>query len=216
VRISNPPSNPELLEEIGRRFAADKYDFRKLVASICRSRTYQLEVRSNESNGRDERNFAKGSIRRLRAEVLLDVINQLTDSPEKFSGHKLGSRAVEIVDGRSSTYFLTTFGRATRGSVCSCEVSIDPNLSQALHLLNGSTVNNKVSRAQWLQEMIKAKKSPDEVVTEIYWRALSRPPSDAERAKLKEFFSDDPKELTNAYYDIFWAVMNSKEFMFNH
>lgn len=216
VRISNPPSNPELLEELGKRFAADKYDFRKLVADICKSRTYQLAVKSNASNARDERNFAKAYVRRLRAEVLLDAINQITDAPEKYTGLKLGSRAVEIVDGRSSTYFLTTFGRATRGSVCSCEVSIDPNLSQALHLLNGSTVNNKVSRAKWLQEMIKAKKSPDEIVTEIYWRALSRPPTDTERKKLKEFYSEDPKEMTNAYYDIFWAVLNSKEFIFNH
>ncbi|MBL6766211.1 MAG: DUF1553 domain-containing protein [Verrucomicrobiae bacterium] len=123
---------------------------------------------------------------------------------------------MEIVDGGSSTYFLTTFGRATRGSVCSCEVSIDPNLSQALHLLNGSTVNSKVSRAKWLQDMIKAKRAPDEVVTEIYWRALGRAPTDAERAKLKEFYSEDPKEMTDGYYDIFWAVLNSKEFIFNH
>jgi hypothetical protein len=216
VRISNPPSNPELLEELGKQFAASDYNFRKLVADICKSRTYQLAAKSNASNADDERNFSKGYIRRLRAEVLLDTINQITDSPEKFTGLQLGSRAVEIVDGGSSTYFLTTFGRATRGSVCSCEVSVDPNLSQALHLLNGSTVNTKVSRATWLQEMIKAKKSPDEIVTEIYWRALSRPPSDAERKKLKEFYAEDPKEMTNAYYDIFWAVLNSKEFFFNH
>lgn len=216
VRISNPPSNPELLEELGRRFEAANYDFRKLVADICKSRTYQLATQSNASNEQDDRNFSKAYVRRLRAEVLLDAINQITDAPEKFSGLQPGSRAVEIVDGGSSTYFLTTFGRATRGSVCSCEVSIDPNLSQALHLLNGSTVNSKVSRAKWLQDMIKAKRAPDEVVTEIYWRALGRAPTDAERAKLKEFYSEDPKEMTDGYYDIFWAVLNSKEFIFNH
>ncbi|MBG89009.1 MAG: cell surface protein [Verrucomicrobiales bacterium] len=215
VRISNPPSNPELLAELGKRFSDSKYNFRELVANICKSRTYQLAAVSNESNQLDTRNFSKGYIRRIRAEVLLDVINQVTDAPDKFSGIPLGSRSVEIVDGRTSNYFLTTFGRSTRGSVCSCEVSIDPNLSQALHLLNGSTVNGKLSRAPWLQDLIKKKAQPEDVVNEIYWRCLSRSATDREMAKLKEFFTD-PKEYTNSYYDIFWAVLNSKEFFFNH
>ena len=215
VRISNPPSNPELLETLGKNFEKYGYDLRKLVADICKSRTYQLAAQSNESNKSDTRNFAKSYVRRLRAEVLLDVINTITDAPDKYTGIPLGSRAVEIVDGNTSTYFLTAFGRSKRGSVCSCEVTVDPNLSQALHLLNGSTVNSKVARAKWLQDMIKAKANPTDVVNEIYWRCLGRPASDSEQAKLKEFFAD-PKEYVNSYYDIFWAVMNSKEFFFNH
>lgn len=215
VRISNPPSNPELLETLGRNFESYGYDLRKLIADICKSRAYQLAAQSNESNKSDTRNFAKSYVRRLRAEVLLDVINKVTDSPDKYSGIPLGSRAVEIVDGNTSTYFLTAFGRSKRGSVCSCEVTVDPNLSQALHLLNGSTVNSKVARAKWLQAMIKNKAKPEEVVNEIYWRCLSRPANEKELAKLKEFFTD-PKEYVNSYYDIFWAVMNSKEFFFNH
>jgi hypothetical protein len=201
--------------ELGKKFEGYKYDLRKLVADICKSRTYQLAAKSNASNADDTRNFAKGYVRRLRAEVLLDVINNVTDAPDKYTGIPLGSRAVEIVDGNTSTYFLTAFGRSKRGSVCSCEVTVDPNLSQALHLLNGTTVNTKVSRAKWLQEMIKAKAKPADVVNEIYWRCLSRPANKGEMAKLQEFFKD-PKELTNSYYDIFWAVMNSKEFFFNH
>lgn len=215
VRISNPPSNPELLEKLGKNFEAYGYDLRKLIADICKSRTYQLAAKSNPSNEADTRNFAKSYVRRLRAEILLDVINGVTDAPDKYTGIPLGSRAVEIVDGNTSTYFLTAFGRSKRGSVCSCEVTVDPNLSQALHLLNGSTVNTKVARAKWLQEMIKAKAKPADVVNEIYWRCLSRPANKEEQAKLKEFFTD-PKEYTNSYYDIFWAVMNSKEFFFNH
>lgn len=215
VRISNPPVNPELLEELGKRFEGYHYDLRKLVADICKSRTYQLAVQSNESNAGDTRNFAKAYVRRLRAEVLLDLINSVTDSPDKYSGIPLGSRAVEIVDGNTSTYFLTTFGRSKRGSVCSCEVTVDPNLSQALHLLNGTTVNTKVSRAKWLQKLIKDKAKPEDVVNEIYWRCLSRPATNKELSKLQEFL-EDPKELSNSYYDIFWAVMNSKEFFFNH
>ena len=215
VRISNPPSNPELLETLGRKFEGYEYDLRKLIADICKSRTYQLAAKSNASNEADTRNFAKSYVRRLRAEILLDVINGITDAPDKYTGIPLGSRAVEIVDGNTSTYFLTAFGRSKRGSVCSCEVTVDPNLSQALHLLNGSTVNSKVARAKWLQDMIKAKAKPEEVVNEIYWRCLSRPANRQELSKLKEFFTD-PKEYVNSYYDIFWAVLNSKEFIFNH
>jgi len=215
VRISNPPSNPELLEKLGKNFETYGYDLRKIIADICKSRTYQLAAKSNPSNEADTRNFAKSYVRRLRAEILLDVINGVTDAPDKYTGIPLGARAVEIVDGNTSTYFLTAFGRSKRGSVCSCEVTVDPNLSQALHLLNGSTVNTKVARAKWLQEMIKAKARPADVVNEIYWRCLSRPANAQEQAKLKEFFTD-PKEYTNSYYDIFWAVMNSKEFFFNH
>ena len=155
VRISNPPSNPELLDELGKRFTDSNYNFKKLVRDICASRTYQLTPKSNELNAEDTRNFAKGTIRRLRAEVLLDVIHQVTVTKEKFRGLPDGSRAVEIVDGRTTSYFLTTFGRADRGTVCSCEVKMEPNLSQALHLLNGDTVNDKIRSGGLVAAMTK-------------------------------------------------------------
>ena len=119
VRISNPPSNPELLEELGQRFAKSGYDFKQLVRDICNSRTYQRSVQSNESNKEDTRNFAKASIRRIRAEILLDVISQVTNTQNKFRGLPSGASAVEIVDGRTSTFFLTTFGRASRDTAVS-------------------------------------------------------------------------------------------------
>ncbi|MFM7783621.1 MAG: DUF1549 domain-containing protein, partial [Gammaproteobacteria bacterium] len=125
VRISNPPVNKELLEELSRRFVDYKYDFKKLVRDICASRTYQLTPKSNALNAEDTRNFAKGSIRRLRAEVLLDAITQVTQTKNKFRGLPDGARAVEIVDGRTTTYFLTTFGRASRDTVCACEVKME-------------------------------------------------------------------------------------------
>ena len=215
VRISNPPSNPELLEELGKRFAASGYNFKKLVRDICNSRAYQRSVQSTDSNKDDTRNFAKSRIRRVRAEVLLDIISQVTDTKNKFRGLPLGSSAVEIVDGGTSTFFLTTFGRATRTTVCSCEVALEPNLSQALHLLNGDTVNNKCNQGGVVRRLIQAGKTPSEILNDLYMRCLARKPTESEKAKLMVFLKEGrpDEEVLN---DLFWAVLNSKEFIFNH
>jgi len=215
VRISNPPSNPELLEELGKRFAASGYNFKKLVRDICVSRAYQRSVQSNELNKDDTLNFAKSSIRRVRAEVLLDIISQVTDTKNKFRGLPLGSSAVEIVDGGTSTFFLTTFGRATRTTVCSCEVALEPNLSQALHLLNGDTVNSKCTQGGVVRKLIKGGKKPAEIVDDLYMRCLARKPTASEKAKLMVFFTEGRPE-EEVLNDLFWAVLNSKEFIFNH
>jgi len=117
VRISNPASNPELLESLGQHFTDYKYDFKRLVRDICTSRTYQLATGTNATNELDEKNFSHAAIRRVRAEVLLDVINQSTDSKQKFKGLPLGSRAVQIADGKTTDYFLTTLaGRRVKPS----------------------------------------------------------------------------------------------------
>src|SRR5271166_5651044 len=150
VRVSNPASNPELLTEMGKKFTEYKYDFKKLVRDICTSRTYQLATQANATNELDTRNFAKGSIRRIRAESMLDCLTQVTETKNKFPGLPLGARAVQIADGGVSTYFLTTFGRATRDTVCSCEVKMDPTLSQSLHLLNGDTTTQRIAAGNFV------------------------------------------------------------------
>ena len=215
VRVSNPPSNPELLDALAKKFTEYGYDFRKLVRDICASRTYQLSTRPNDTNAQDDRNFAKASIRRVRAEVLLDCINQVTATNDKFQGLPRGARAVEIADGNTSTYFLTTFGRARRETVCSCEVKTEPNLSQALHLLNGTTVNDKVQEGGIIKAMLKAGKKPDEIIGDLYMRCLSRKPTPDELNALQKFLVDakDPEPVLN---DLFWSLLNSKEFIFNH
>ena len=215
VRVSNPAINPELLEALGGKFMDYKYDFKKLVRDICNSRTYQLSTRVNESNALDDRNFSHAGIRRMRAEVLLDVINEVTESNDKFQGLPRGARAVEIADGNVNNYFLTTFGRATRGTVCSCEVRTEPNLSQALHLLNGDSTQGKIASGGAIKKLLTKYKEPSKVIDELYLRCLARSPTEKETAKLKGYFGGgkpDEQVLT----DIFWALLNSKEFIFNH
>ena len=216
VRISNPPSNPELLEELGKRFQESDYNFKQLVREICNSRAYQRSVQSTESNQSDTRNFAKSTIRRVRAEVLLDIISQVTDTQNKFRGLPSGSSAVEIVDGGTSTFFLTTFGRATRTTVCSCEVALEPNLSQALHLLNGDTVNTKCSQGGVVRKLLQAGKNPEDVIDELYIRCLARKPTETEKTKLMAFVGEEGRTDEEVLNDLFWAVLNSKEFIFNH
>ena len=215
VRVSNPASNPELLDALSAKFVEYDYDFKKLVRDICNSRTYQLSSRTNETNEQDLTNFSHSLIRRLRAEVLLDTLAQVTETPNKFQGLPLGARAVQIADGNTSTYFLSTFGRATRQTVCSCEVKMEPNLSQALHLLNGDAVHNRVRNGGVVRKLLKELKDPGAVIESLYFRCLSRAPTDAEKTKLLESLEGDspPEEVLE---DIFWAILNSKEFIFNH
>jgi hypothetical protein len=214
-RVSNPATNPELLEELGKRFTASKYDLKGLVRDICNSRTYQRSTARNASNATDERNFAHALIRRIKAENLLDTISTVTETKDKFQGLPLGARAVQIADGNSSTYFLTTFGRATRETPCSCEVKMEPTLSQALHLLNGDTTNAKIQQGAVAKKMLDAKRSPTDAITELYLRVLCRKPTKEELEKLLPAMAEGSNKQ-QALEDIFWALLNSREFLFNH
>lgn len=215
VRISNPPVNPELLDELGRKFTEYNYDFRKLVRDICTSRTYQLSTKTNPTNESDHRNFAHAELRRIRAEILLDCISTVTSTQDKFPGLPVGARAVQIADGNTATYFLTTFGRAKRESVCSCEVKMEPNLSQALHLINGDTSNAKIQQGGLIPARLKEGKTPAEIITEMYLRCFSRRPTEPELASLVALVAEQ-QNTAEALEDIFWSLLNSREFLFNH
>ena len=220
VRISNPPSNPELLDALALKFKEKNFSIKELARDICNSRTYQLASKTNETNKTDSRNFSHSSIRRIRAEVLLDSIAQVTQTPNKFKGLPLGAKATQIADGNTSTYFLSTFGRATRQSVCSCEVVLEPNLSQALHLINGDSVHKRIQQGKLINTLIAAKKNNIEIINTIYLSALSRKATLVEQNKLLDHFTkidnNDLKQRTALLEDIFWAVLNSKEYIFNH
>jgi Protein of unknown function (DUF1549)/Protein of unknown function (DUF1553) len=215
VRISNPASNPELLAELGKKFTGYKYDFKKLVRDICLSRTYQLSTRTNDSNAGDTRNFARAYLRRIKAETFLDCICQVTDTKNKFPGLPLGARAVQIADGSISNYFLSTFGRATRETVCSCEVRLEPTLSQSLHLLNGEATTQRILQGNLIAKRLGEKKSHAVIIEELFVRCVSRKPSAEEVAKLMKLVAEE-KDQKQALEDVFWSLLNSREFMFNH
>ena len=214
VRVSNPPSNPELLDALAQRLIAYDYDLARLVRDICTSEAYQRATRSTPSNAGDSRNFARAPIRRLRAEILLDIITQVTETADKFRGLPAGARAVQIADGNTTNYFLTTFGRTERETACTCEITVDPNLSQSLHLINGRTVHQKIHAGGVVQRLLEAEQAPTEIIRQLYLRCLSRPPTEKEQAALSKAVNDADDRKT-ALEDVFWALLNSKEFVCN-
>ena len=216
VRVSNPPSNPELLDALAKKLVEYNFDMRKFVKDITMSMTYQRSAITNESNVGDKRNFAHAMVRRVRAEVLLDAISQVTNTPNKFQGLPLGARAVQIADGAVTNYFLTTFGRASRTTVCSCEVKMEPNLSQALHLMNGDAVHENIKKGKVIATMIKEGKTDKQIVEDLYLRCFGRAPLAKESASISQALAESADSRQAVLEDVFWALLNSKEFYFNH
>lgn len=214
-RVSNPASNPELLNELGKRLNDYKFDFKQMVRDICTSQAYQRSCTPTEENKSDTRNYARATVRRIPAESLLDCISQVTRTKDKFRGLPLGARAVQIADGSTSNYFLTSFGRSERDTVCACEASTDPSLSQALHLLNGDAVQGKINQGKLIQDWTKEGLTPEQVIERIYVRSLARKPTDAEKATLMKVVADAGNAQVGLE-DVFWATLNSREFIFNH
>lgn len=224
IRISNPPSNEPLLEELGRRLAEDhNYGLRKLARDICNSRTYQTAVTTNDSNQADNAFFSHAILRRPRADVLFDCILQALEyQPAIRRSSK--SKAIDLFDGGArddyNAYFFKTFGQAPRESVCACETSSEAKLSQALHLINGDTIQKALVRKPVLiPRLLKQHKDdPGKVIEDLFVRALSRSPSTIEMNAIlaEKPAGDSDKELKLFYDGVFWAVLNSSEFLFNH
>jgi hypothetical protein len=216
IRASNPPSNPELFDRLGEKLVEYKFDFRQLVRDICASEAYQRSTVTTPENESDSRNYAHATVRRIPAESLLDCISMVTAAPDKFRGLPLGARAVQIADGATSTYFLTTFGRSPRVTVCDCEATTDPSLSQALHLLNGSSVHDKIAQGRVVEKLLKDEGlSVEDALTRLYVRCLARKPTDTEMKDLQQTIATAENEQ-QGLEDVFWALLNSREFVFNH
>lgn len=215
-RDSNPPSNPELLDYLAQEFVAGDYSTRHLIRTITASTTYQLSAERNAFNDDDDRYFSHATTRLLSAEQLLDAICFVTGVPESFSGVPVATPAVALADPPEDHKFLEIFGQPRRELPCQCERSTDSNLSQALQLINGPTVHNKLRSEQgnlhrWIQDGL----TDAQIVEQLYLRAVSRFPTDTERAtSLAHVAAGDDR--TRALEDVAWAVINSKEFLFQH
>jgi hypothetical protein len=217
ARVSNPPSNPELLDALAARLVAVGFKPRALIRDILLSRTYQHSSVENETNRADTRNFSHAYPRRLLAEVLWDCLTQATGYyDDGFYFERPGTRAVQIGDGGITSTFLSTFGRSKRETPCTCEVKSQPTLSQALSLINGSNITHCIERGTNLKTWSTEDKDPVKVIRSLYLTSLSRLPSDAETAAFAETLRTHAGGPSVALQDIFWAVLNSNEFLFNH
>jgi hypothetical protein len=216
MRLTNPPSNPELLETLSRDFIAYKFDLKHLIRQIMTSEVYALSSVPTEQNSKDRRNYARYFPKRMSAEVLADAVDSVTLSPEKYPGLPLGTRAIETPDQAASSYFMEVFGRSQRETACECEKSYAPNLAQILHLMNSSEIQNKLMNAKGrVAQLAASGKPPGQMIEELYLVTYGRLPSEAEMTEAAGYLST-AKNLKSALGDLTWVLLNTKEFLFNH
>jgi uncharacterized protein DUF1553/uncharacterized protein DUF1549 len=217
LRETNPPTNPELLDALASDFVSTGYDLKHLLRVLLNSRVYQLSSLPTPDNRLDTTYFTHYSLKRLTAEQLLDALNFTTGTVEKFPLRPAGTRAISLPDTNFPSYFLDTFGRPNRVIACECERSADPNLSQALHLMNGDLINRKVVQPDGrLARMMRDPKLTDETLVQtLYKLTFNRTATQAELATAKTLIAEAPSRPQGAQ-DLLWGLLNSKEFLFNH
>ncbi|MCB9923126.1 MAG: DUF1553 domain-containing protein [Planctomycetaceae bacterium] len=214
LRSTNPPTNEALMSALASQLAENDFDLKQLIRSIVSSRLYQLDSVPSAENAADNRFYSHFKVKRLPAEALLDAIDQVTAVQTKFKSLPLGTRAIELPDAEYPNYFLNTFAKPRRASVCECERSPDESLSQALHTLNGDTLAGKIADKNGrLLTLINNKAEHEAIVKQLYAATLSRFPTEQELAASREYLADyaSPQEC---YEDLLWALMNSKQFLF--
>lgn len=215
-RDSNPSANDALLDRLAQEFRSSGFDAKKLIRDILTSRTYQLSAQANPFNKDDNKYFSHAITKLLTAEQLLDALCSATEMPEKYAGFPVGTRAVQLPDGDVQHVFLKTFGQPARELACECEREGDSNLSQALQLINGETIHQKVVHADnRLGRFLKEKRSERALVGELYLATLSRPATEDEM-RLALAYVAKATDKRKAWEDVHWALLNHKEFLFRH
>jgi hypothetical protein len=220
MRVTNPPSNPELLAALAQNLIDNKYSLKALIKTIVKSRTYQLSSTPNEYNAGDKQSYARYYPKRLQAEVLFDAVCRLTDSPTQFNGlpgDKFApNRAIMLPDESFTSYFLDVTGRPQRISACECERVNEASLAMSLHLLNSQEVQDKIARPGGRADQLAKDPRPDsEKVEELFLWAIGKKPTDAQLKLALEHIAKNEKSKKVAYENITWALLNSKAFLFN-
>jgi hypothetical protein len=220
LRATNPPSNEELMQALCDETARHNFDVKHLIRTIMNSAAYQRSSKANELNRQDEKYYSRYIVRRLTAEAMLDAISQVTGAPTAFPNYPAGMRAMQLPDARINSYFLKAFGKPERATTCECERSSEPTVTQALHIINGDTINQKLrAPGGVVDNFVRLGFSDEAIINHVYLSALSRRPSPGEmkdlQAVLKE--SDGSKDSRrHAIEDAVWSVLTSREFLFNH
>ncbi|MFN0118913.1 MAG: DUF1549 and DUF1553 domain-containing protein [Blastocatellia bacterium] len=219
LRATNPPSNEELMQALCDDVVKHGYDIRHLIRVIMNSAAWQRSAAANEYNKQDEKYYSRYIIRRLKAEAMLDAISQVTGAPTAFEGYPAGMRAMQLPDARVNSYFLRTFGRPERVNTCDCERSSEPTVTQALHIINGETLNQKLRAPGGLvDQFVKMEFADEAILAHLYASAFSRAPTAEEKTKLLAILREGhaPEARRQAIEDVVWAVLTSREFLFNH
>ncbi len=218
IRLTNPASNEKLFRRLAEELVRSDYDLKSLMRTILQSETYQRSHLVLPENEADQRFHAHSFPRRLKAEVLLDALSQVTLVPTVFKDQPLNTRAIQLPDASVASYFLDTFGRPERILTCTCERSDEPSMTQVLHLTNGKTIQEKLEAKEGrVSSLLEANASPAEMIDTIYLAAFSRYPDDQERQRLTAVLAEAPAEEKRfALEDLFWSVLTSKEFLFQH
>ncbi len=215
-RLTNPPTNPELLDALAKSFVESGFDLHALIRTITSSRTYQMVTTPSGMNERDEQNYSRALFKRLDAEVRFDMICQVTGSSEKFKGVPAGSRAIELWDSQVPHYFLSLFGRPVRATACECERANQPSVAQVLHVLNSPQIQEKLSSDAGQLAMLEGSIGDDEqLVEEIYLMFYSRFPTTDEQVSVSRYLAKADNRR-KAVEDVAWSLMNTVEFLFNH
>jgi len=227
LRATNPPSDEALLDWLVLDFRAHKRDVKHLIRLIMTSAAYARSSDPVPGNESDVKFLSHYPVKRLSAEVLLDAISRVTGVATPFNGYPAGWRSLQLPDSKVESTFLTSFGRPERETTCSCERSAEPSVTQALHLANGGTLNEKLRSDSGAVAKAAASKATDaEVLDALFLSALSRHPTEAERSRLLPILAgavegqSDPKQAAadrrQEIEDLYWATMTSREFLFNH
>lgn len=216
MRETNPSTNEPLMNALVAHLREVKYDIKAFTKTLLASQTYQLSVEVTEANQTDNQNFSHAMPKAMAAEVLLDALCQVTNVPEKFNGWPEGFRSIQVWDNRMPSYFFRIFGRPVRASVCECERSNEPSISQALHLLNSPEIQDKIAHKKGTASTLaRSSLSDEQIVEEIYLGTLTRFPTARERDVLKQAFATEGITRRAAVEDVLWSVLNTKEFLYN-
>lgn len=217
LRATNPATNEPLLDALAQHLREVRYDLKAFTRTLLNSTVYQLSSETNDTNGTDRQHFSHAVPKALPAEVLLDAVSQTTGVTEKFNGWPEGIRAIQVWDNRMPSYFFRIFGRPVRATVCECERSNEPSISQALHLMNSPEIHEKLThRRGQARRLALGGLAPDQVAAELYLGTLSRFPTEAERPLIEETFAVHASDRQAAVEDLLWALLNTKEFLYNH
>jgi hypothetical protein len=222
-RATNPPSHPELLDQLSAELVRSRFDAKHLVRLIMNSRAYQLASDPNETNREDEMNYSHALVRRLTAEQLLDTQSQVTGVALEFMGYPAGMRAAQLPGALTERrrgqkkapidQVLEVFGKPARLLTCECERSAETTMGQAFQMISGPTLNELLSNStNRIAQLLASGKTETEIVEELYWAALTRAPSSREKEAALAHVSR-AKDRRQALEDITWSLLNAKEFV---